>query len=307
MSGSPQVGSAAGVALAFPGQGGDWADTIDVLRAHADHALVAAVHEALDVSDLARLDPLDTGVAQPCVYAASVLSAGTYAGEPPVATIGHSLGEISALAVAGAIDPLAGLQLVLARAEAGRRQQAERPGAMVALMRVDATSIEWIRREAVASSGGVLDVAVVNGAEQVVLSGDPAAADAAYELGLEQEAAVHRLPIGGAYHSSLMLPMVAAFGQAVHAAPWSDPTVPVVSSTALRALTTADQIRSWLPRALVLPVRWLDALAVLPSLDVEVTGAVDVGPGRTLHNLARHDPVLPIAALRPKRKKTRGT
>jgi [acyl-carrier-protein] S-malonyltransferase len=290
-------------ALAFPGQGGDWVDALDVLRAHDGHPLVAAVREALpDVPD-EDLDPLDTGVAQPCVYAASVLSAGDLTGDPPAATIGHSLGEIAALAVGGAIDGLAGLELVLARAEAGRRQQAEHPGAMVALMRMDATSMEWIRREAMATSGGVLDVAVVNGAEQVVLSGDPAAADAAYEIGLAQEAVVHRMPIGGAYHSSLMLPMVSDFAAAVDRAPWQDPAVPVVSSTALRALTTAEEIRAWLPRALVLPVRWLDALAVLVSLGVQEV--LDVGPGRTLHNLARHDPVLPFEAVRPKRKKQR--
>jgi len=293
----------AGQALAFPGQGGDWIDTLDVLRAHADHPLVAAVRDALDRVTLDDLDPLDTGVAQPCVYAASVLSADTYDGPDPVATIGHSLGEVAALTVAGALDVDAGLQLVLARAEAGRRQQADRPGAMVALMRIEPTAIEWIRREAMADTGGVLDVAVVNGAEQVVLSGDPEAAERAAELGFEHEAVVHRLPIGGAYHSSLMLPMVPAFGDAVGAAPWRDPAVPVVSSTALRTLTTADEIRTWLPRAIVLPVRWLDALAVLAGLGVE--HAVDVGPGRTLHNLARHDPVLSFDALRPKRKKQR--
>jgi [acyl-carrier-protein] S-malonyltransferase len=278
-------------------------DALDVLRAHDGHPLVAAVGAALPDVPFEQLDPLDTGVAQPCVYAASVLSAGDVEGDPPTATIGHSLGEIAALAVGGAIDELAGLELVLARAEAGRRQQNEHPGAMVALMRMDATSMEWIRREAVATAGGVLDVAVVNGAEQVVLSGDPGAAAAAYELGLQQEAVVHRMPIGGAYHSSLMLPMVAAFAAAVDRAPWQDPAVPVVSSTALRAFTTADEIRAWLPRALVLPVRWLEALAVLVALGVEQ--AVDVGPGRTLHNLARHDPVLPFDAVRPKRKKQR--
>lgn len=291
------------VALAFPGQGGDWVDTLDVLRAHADDPLVAAVRAAVGGAELDELDPLDTGVAQPCVYAASVLSASTYAGEPPVATIGHSLGEIAALAVAGAIEATAGLELVLARADAGRRQQRDHPGAMVALMRVAPTTIEWIRRDAAATTGAVLDVAVVNGAEQVVLSGDPEAVERAAELGFEHEAVVHRLPIGGAYHSSLMLPMVEAFGDAVARAPFQDPPIPVVSSTALQVLRTAEEIRAWLPRALVLPVRWLDALAALATLSVDQV--VDAGPGRTLHNLARHDPVLPFDAVRPKRKKRR--
>lgn len=297
------------LALAFPGQGGDWGDAIALLRAHEGDPLVAAVQDAVagaasGAADWDDLDPNDTGVAQPCVYAASLLSARAHAGPEPVATIGHSLGEIAALAAAGAIDEAAGLELVLARAEAGRRQQATRPGAMVALMRTDPTSIEWLRREAVGRAGGALDVAVVNGAEQVVLSGDPAAVDLVHDLALEREVVVHRLPIGGAYHSSLMLPMVADFALAVEAAPWRDPRVPVVSSTAGRALTSADEARTWLPRALVLPVRWLDAVAVLDQL--EVAGAVDVGPGSTLANLARHTPMLPFEALRPRRRKRKG-
>ena len=290
-------------ALAFPGQGGDWVDTLDVLHAHEGHPLVEAVRDALGGVELDALDPLDTGIAQPCVYAASVMSASTFTGGPPSATIGHSLGEIAALAVAGAIEPAAGLELVLARAEAGRSQQQEHPGAMVALMRVAPTTVEWIRREAAATTGGVLDVAVVNGTEQVVLSGDPAAAERAAELGFEHEAVVHRLPIGGAYHSSLMLPMVAAFGDAVARAPVEDPRVPVVSSTTLEVLRTADDVRRCLPRALVLPVRWLEALELLATLGVD--HVVDGGPGRTLHNLARHDPVLAFDAMRPKRKKRR--
>ena len=277
-------------AIAFPGQGGDWRAAVDVLRARAADPLVTALAERFGSSDWDQLDGLDTAVAQPVVYVAGL--AGPADAGDAVLAMGHSLGEITAAAWAGAIEREAGLDLMVARGALGAAGQAERPGAMAAINRWDAPQVEWLRRTVQADIGGVLDVAVTNSATQIVLSGDAALVEAAIERANGAGAVARLLPIGGAYHSSLMAPAVDGFRAAVAAAVTAPPRVPVLSSTLQQLLRTREELVEGLTRSLVLAVDWPATVTAAAAFGVE--RAVEAGPGDTLSRLARFAPQLAI-------------
>lgn len=277
-------------AIAFPGQGGDWRAAVVTLRDQAGHPLVAALADRLGTAAWDTLDGLDTAIAQPVVYVAGLV--GPAAETDAVLAMGHSLGEITAAAWAGAITPEAGLDLMVARGALGAAGQAGRPGAMVAINRWDAGRVEWLRRTIQAEQTGILDVAVTNSPTQIVLSGDAALVDLAVERANAEGAVARRLPIGGAYHSTLMVPAVEGFRSAVEAAVSGPPRVPVLSSTLQRVLETPEDLVDGLTRSLVLAVDWPATAAAAAAAGVH--RAVEAGPGDTLSRLARFAPELAI-------------
>ena len=183
MSGPPDPPPSPGgpLAAACPGQGVDPRDVAAALaRCEAD-PLVARLADQVPGQAWADADLRDTRLAQPAVFVASVAEA-RRDGRRWAATVGHSLGELAAAVLAGALDADDGFDLVVARAELGHAAHAERPGRMVVVMRLGADEVEWVRRAAIGTAGGVLELAVANGPGQVVLSGDAATADAAVAL-----------------------------------------------------------------------------------------------------------------------------
>ncbi|MFN8016554.1 MAG: ACP S-malonyltransferase [Acidimicrobiales bacterium] len=284
------------LALAFPGQGGDWGAALGVLAAHDGHPLVQALAAHLGTATWSDLDPLDTHHAQPVVYVAGLVAAAPVPPDEVAVVAGHSLGEITAAAWAGAIEPEAGLALVAARAEVGRRAHGDRPSAMAAVMRVDADAVEWLRRRVLgAGRPGVLEVAVVNSAEQQVLTGDRHLVEAAVALANDEGAVARALPIDGAYHSPLLAPLVGEFRTHVARAVTSDPRVPVVASTVAGPHRTGEALVEVISRSLVLPVDWPAAVDAMVAAGAE--RAIDAGPGDTLVRLARFLPALPTSAV----------
>ncbi len=295
--------------VGFPGQGIDHVDMARILREHATDPLVAELAATTGLDDFERIDLTDTLVAQPCIYTASVLAARSFAptpGDAPeavVAVCGHSFGELAALAWAGAMSATAGLRLVRRRAELSR-DLAARAGTMIVVMRLDAGEVEWVRRSAEAATGGVLEWAVTNGPGQFVLSGDTAAAKDAL-VRVDAAGGVGRaLPIGGAFHSPLLAAAVPPYEAALQAEIAAAPAVPIVSCTVHRPMTDPAEIALALARALVLPVDWPATLAAAVALGAR--RGLDVGPGRTLHNLAGFLDTVPFDALSPERRGARG-
>lgn len=291
-------------AVAFPGQGVDPVDLGRILTEHDRDPLVDALAERLSTRAWTELDITDTRIAQPCVYVASVLQAtGRVTPTDAAAVFGHSMGELSAMAFAGVFSPLDGLDLMIRRADIGHAANERRGGAMAVVMKLDEPQMEWVRRRAVAEAGGVLDLAVVNGPGQYVFSGDAATVDHVIELINDLEGVGRRLPIGGAYHSPLMLDAVDPYRAAIDSLDLRDPVVPVVSSTTQATVTTAGDVVDVLTRALVLPVRWVETMHAVLALGI--TRAVDAGPGSTLANLARFSPVLELTTLSPQKSRRR--
>jgi malonyl CoA-acyl carrier protein transacylase len=186
---------------------------------------------------------------------------------------GHSLGEITALVAADAIDAPDGLRLV---AERGRLMQEARGGGMLAVRVRERAPVEEV-----AEATG-LTIANDNAPDQLVLSGALDALDRAEELLRERKVRAKRLPVGGAFHSPLMEPAVAPFREVVEQVDFREPRVPVLSCVSAAPF---EDVREQLVAALTHPVRWTGVLSALRELGA--THYVETGPGRVLTNLVR--------------------
>jgi [acyl-carrier-protein] S-malonyltransferase len=280
--------------VAFPGQAIDRRAVDALLDEHRDTPLVAALFGRLGVTSARDADFSDTRTGQPCTYAAGLLAAwrefGTEA-QSPVA-LGHSLGEMTALAYAGALDPLQGLDLLFELGEVGYEQDLLRPSRLVVLMGLDPSEVDWVCRLAVAETGMVLEPSGFNGPAQTILCGDAKAARTAAEVARRHGATVRLLPIRGAYHCSLMNEVLPRWRSAVEGLEFRRPRIPVVSSVDSRCRDSADGLAELLTRWLLLPVRW--SAAVTAARDAGAAALWDAGPGEILRGVSRRGSALPF-------------
>ncbi|MHB8464113.1 MAG: ACP S-malonyltransferase [Acidimicrobiales bacterium] len=238
--------------------------------------------------DWNALDFDDVRVSMPCTFVASYLNAS--GGLHPTQcrhVLGHSLGEITALTFAGAMSEDDAFELVVRRGALCHEAQSQRPGGMLAVIGLSGDQIEWVRRSAVGRTSGVLEVAAVNTSRQMVLTGDNDALDVALATAVGLGAAAARLPIGGGFHSPLMAGVADEFARAVDRITWAQPQTSLISSVDSCVHTDPADLARLLVWALVLPVRWSDAMRTLSGLGA--TAVWEAGPGTTLARLARHE------------------
>jgi [acyl-carrier-protein] S-malonyltransferase len=261
------------VALLFPGQGSQTADMRESVERWRPDLLELARAEVSD--DLFERAGDGTRWAQPAIFCAALAGYEQLKDRYEADLMaGHSLGEITALVAADALDAPDGLRLVAAR---GRLMDEASAGGMLAVrVRGDRAPIE-----AVAAETG-LAIANDNAPDQLVLSGAFGALDRAEELLRDRKVRAKRLPVGGAFHSPLMEPAVGPFRELVDRIDFREPRVPVLSC--VTAAPFADP-RDQLVRALTSPVRWTEVMSALRELGA--TNFVETGPGRVLTNLVR--------------------
>jgi [acyl-carrier-protein] S-malonyltransferase len=233
----------------------------------------------------------ETRNAQPAIYAHSVAVALELRalGVEPECVAGHSLGEYAAACAAGALEPAAGLRLVRRRGELMFAAGRERPGTMAAVMGLDADRVAAVCSK-VAATGGVVCVANHNSADQVAISGEVAAVQAAAAaLTAAGAKRVIPLPVSGAFHSPLLADAAAAFAAELARVPLADPAVPLYSNVTARPVTTAAALREGLERQLTSPVLWHPSVAGMVSRFGAQAPAwvLEVGPGQILSNLAK--------------------
>jgi [acyl-carrier-protein] S-malonyltransferase len=209
------------------------------------------------------------------------------------AAAGHSLGEYSAYVAAGALSAEEAARLVRRRGELMYQAGTARPGAMAAVLGLATDQVEAACREA--STGSEVAVAAnLNAPDQTVLSGDPAAVERAGE-GCKARGAkrVIALKVSGAFHSPLMQPAVAGLSEALHAASWHEPRVPIVANATATPVTGSGEARRLLAEQLTAPVRWVECMQRASAL---VPGAtfVEIGPGNVLSGLLKR--IVPGAA-----------
>ena len=262
-------------AVLFPGQGvGD----------ASSRELVAAVRpDLLELAnELVGEDPFErmaegTAYAQPAVYCASIAGYEQLGRPRPDYFAGHSLGEIGALAAAGAIDDADGLRIVVARgrvmADAARR--GERGGMLAVGSNHDGA--------AALAAEHRLTLANENSPQQVVLSGPLPAIEAAEAAAKGAGIRAKKLAVAGAFHTQAMASGIAPFRTALDEVDVREPDTPVVSSTTAELFT--GDIRDALAASLTSPIRWTAVLTRLRELGV--TRYVDVGPGKVLAGLVR--------------------
>jgi [acyl-carrier-protein] S-malonyltransferase len=231
-----------------------------------------------------------TDHAQPAILAHSV-AAWTVAGSrlaPQVAgAAGHSLGEYSAYVAAGSLGVAEAARLVRRRGELMLEAGTARPGTMAAVMGLDADRVRSVCREA-SGADGVAVAANLNAPDQIVISGDPEAVGRAGEL-LKAAGAKRVIPlkVSGAFHSPLMAPAAARFGEALVAAALAEPAFPVVANASAEAVRDAATARRLLAEQLTSPVRWVESLHTLAGLAGDGAAFVEVGPGNVLTGLTR--------------------
>jgi [acyl-carrier-protein] S-malonyltransferase len=264
------------VALLFPGQGSQTSDMREYVEAHRPDLLELARSEVSD--DLFERAAEGTRWAQPAIFCAALAGYEVIKDRyDPALMAGHSLGEISALVAAGALEAEDGLRLVAARGSL-MAQAAEETGdgGMLAVRVRERAPVEEV-----AEATG-LALANDNAPDQLVLSGSNASLDEAQGLLDERKVRAKRLPVAGAFHSPLMEPAVEPFRALVGQVTLSELSVPVMSC--VTAAPFVD-VRAQLVEALTRPVRWTAVLRALQERGI--TNFVETGPGRVLTGLTR--------------------
>ena len=243
-----------------------------------------------------------TDAAQPAIYVTSVASwhgvcavAGHDPAEAPLAaTAGLSLGEYTALHVAGAVSFEDGLRLVTLRGRAMQDAAEAVPSSMVALIGADEETASALCERVLAriddEADRVLVPANFNAPGQVVISGTTAACDLAEQLAGEAGLRATRLSVAGAFHSPLMAPAADRLAEALESVEFSPPRCPVMSNvTGGPHDAEPESIKRRLIEQLTSPVRWAEDCAYINEHIGPRTGAVpfELAPGKTLAGLMR--------------------
>ena len=224
----------------------------------------------------------ETKVTQPAVFLHSVVLAKTLENFNPKMVAGHSLGEFSALVANGALSFEDGLKLVSKRALAMQKACEITPSTMAAVLGLDDKVVE----DVCASIDGVVVAANYNCPGQLVISGETSAVEKACEA--MKEAGAKRallLPVGGAFHSSMMEPAREELAAAIEATSFSEPVCPVYQNVTATAVSDPEEIKKNLILQLTAPVRWTQS--VQQMIKDGATSFTEVGPGNVLQGLVK--------------------
>lgn len=287
------------IAFVFPGQGSQAVGMGKALAGQfaAARAVFAEVDDALGqkLSDLMwngpEADLTLTENAQPALMAVSMAVVRTLAAEHGISVgstashvAGHSLGEYSALAAAGAFSVADGARLLRIR---GRAMQAATPvgtGAMAALLGLDFAAAAAVAAEA--AQGEVCQAANDNSEGQVVVSGHRTAIERALEIAKARGAKrAILLPVSAPFHCALMQPAAEAMADALADANVKAPAVPVIANVLAAPITDPAEIRKRLVEQVTGTVRWRECVAAMTALGVRTF--VELGSGKVLTGLAR--------------------
>lgn len=276
----------------FVGMGADLAQQFPTARAHFETADELLGYKLTDLmfgrhtgdEDEAEEALKQTEVTQPALYVHSLAAMAVLRaeGRTPDMVAGHSLGEYSALAAAGALSFEDGLRVVRRRGELMAEAGDRRPGAMAAVLGADDDAIEAVCRDVSDGSDGVVQPANFNAPGQIVISGDVEAVEQAMD---EMPGRTIRLPVSGAFHSPLMEYAEEGLSEALNAVDLQPPQCPVYLNVTGEPTTDPDEIRKRLLEQLRAPVRWAQTLRRMHENGAE--RFVEVGAGKVLRGLVR--------------------
>jgi [acyl-carrier-protein] S-malonyltransferase len=286
-------------AFVFPGQG---SQTVGMGKALADNfvqakQVFAEVDGALseNLSAIIFEGPADTLTltqnAQPALMAVSLAvmrvleaEAGLNLKRDAQFVAGHSLGEYSALAAAGAFSIADTARLLRTRGQAMQKAVPVGVGAMAALLGLDFETASAIADEA--AQGQVCQAANDNGAGQVVVSGDKAAVERAVEIAKEKGAKrAMLLPVSAPFHCALMQPAADVMAEALSKVRVTAPVVPLISNVLARPIQDPAEIVRALVAQVTGTVRWRESVASMAQAGV--TTFYEVGAGKVLSGLVK--------------------
>jgi [acyl-carrier-protein] S-malonyltransferase len=197
---------------------------------------------------------------------------------------GHSLGEYSALAAAGAFSLSDAAKLLRLRGQAMQAAVPVGVGAMTALLGVSLDVAHKIAAEAAVAGGGVCDIANDNDPGQIVLSGSKSAIDRVAEVGKAH--GLRRaipLPVSAPFHCSLMQPAAEAMAAALASAVVNKPVVPVMANVTAAPVSDPAEIKRLLVAQVTGTVRWRECVLALAASGV--TEVYEIGSGKVLTGL----------------------
>ena len=286
-------------AFVFPGQGSQAVGMgQDLTRDfHAAREVFEEIDAALgqDLSGLMANGPIEeltlSENAQPALMAASLAVMAVLKAEFDVNVnaasfvAGHSLGEYSALAAAGALSVTDAAKLLKLRGQAMQKAVPVGEGTMAALLGAD----EDLAAAAVAagSAAGVCAIANDNAPGQIVISGATAAIDAviakAGELGLKR---AMKLPVSAPFHCPMMQPAADAMAQALASATIKAPAVPVVANVTARPTDDVETIRRQLVEQVTGRVRWRESVLWMAE-EAGIDTLAEAGAGKVLTTMLK--------------------
>ena len=278
-------------AYVFPGQGAQYVGMGKELYERSDLAR-SLFNSASDVLGFKITNIMfegtdeelkQTKVTQPAVFLHSYVSAKVMTDEMPDCVAGHSLGEFSALAIAGALTFEDALSLVSKRAMAMQKACEIRPSTMAAIIGLSDDDVRTLCKNI---SGETVVPANYNCPGQVVISGTiegiRQACEKANEMGAKRAL---RLNVGGAFHSPLMEPAHDELASAIDQTTFKDASCPVYQNVDARPHSDASEIKQNLISQLTAPVLWTQS--VQHMIADGVTTFVEYGPGKVLQGLIR--------------------
>ena len=276
-------------AYVFPGQGAQFSgmgkDLFDSKKSAKNLFLKSNDILGFNISDImfhgTDQELKQTKVTQPAIFLHSVILAITL-GEnfKPDMVAGHSLGEISALVANKCLSFEDGLILVHKRALAMQKSCEEKPSTMAAILGLEDNIVE----EICSTIEGTVVPANYNCPGQLVISGEMNAIDIAIEkLTAAGARRAIKLPVGGAFHSPLMVSAKNELKNAIDHTLFSHPICPIYQNVSGEAVIDAEQIKANLIAQLTAPVKWTQSMKnILENKNIEV---IEVGPGKVLQGL----------------------
>ncbi len=286
-------------AFVFPGQG---SQAVGMGKALAD-AFASARHVFEEVDDALgqklsvlmfsgpESDLVMTANAQPALMAVSIAVIRVLEQEAKITVAssashvaGHSLGEYSALAAAGALTLADAARLLRLRGDAMQRAVPVGAGAMAALLGLDLPAAQDVAREA--AQGDVCDCANDNAPGQVVVSGATAAVERAIAIAKTKGAKrAILLPVSAPFHCAMMQPAAEAMADALQRATILPPRLPIVANVTAQAVSDPATIRQLLVKQVTGLVRWRESVSWMKAAGVDTL--VECGAGKVLSGLTR--------------------
>lgn len=281
-------------AFFFPGQGSQSLNMMNgfdgsaVVKATFDEASAVLGQDLwamMNGEDAALLN--ETVNTQPLMLAAGVATYRMYleaGGKTPAVVAGHSLGEYTALVVAGSLAFADAVKLVRLRAELMQNAVPQGTGAMAAVLGLEDEVVREVC--AAAAEGEVVEAVNFNSPGQVVIAGTTAAVERAMALAKEKGAKrALPLPVSVPSHCQLMKPAAEKLAEALQNVVVQTPAIRVIHNADVAAYEDGERIKDALVRQLYSPVRWTETVNLL--VEEGITESAECGPGKVLAGLAK--------------------
>lgn len=271
----------------FSGMGKDLYDTNSLAKELFEQANSIAGFRISDTMFTGTDEDLkQTNVTQPAVFLHSVIAYKTLSDAKPDMVAGHSLGEFSALVANGTLSFEDAFRLVNIRAKAMQRACELNPSTMAAVLGLADDTVEEVCAKVYNETGEIVVPANYNCPGQLVISGSIIGIQMACE---QMKAAGAKralvLPVGGAFHSPLMLPAKEELAAAIEVTTFKEPFCPVYQNVAAKAIVSAADIRVNLIEQLTGAVRWTQSVQAM--IADGATHFTEVGPGKVLQGLVQ--------------------